>query len=102
MELLFNSGGGLPDRVPGRPLACQFALKTLALTTMETKTNPLTDQEVFAELYTMAYDTKGFEEVITLVWALPDQFWVRVAKRLIATCIVGVQPHYLREVQQSE
>lgn len=102
MELLFNGGGGLPESVPGRPLVYQFIPKKLVLTTMETKIDPLTDQEVFAELYALAYDTKGFNEVITLVWSLPDQFWVRVAKRLIATCIVGVQPNYLRESQASE
>jgi len=52
----------------------------------------LTDEEVRAELKEMAYSTKGFNEVITFIWALPDSFWTRVSKRLIATVIVGVQP----------
>jgi hypothetical protein len=51
----------------------------------------LSSQEVREELKKMAYTQKGFNEVITFVWALPDSFWSRVSKRLIATIIVGVQ-----------
>jgi hypothetical protein len=65
---------------------------------MEIKTSTLesgsTIQQIRNELEQLAYSDRGFQEVITLVWALPDQFWVRVCKRLIATIIVGIQPDY--------
>lgn len=63
-------------------------------------TPKLSDTEIMLELASMAYTQEDFNQVITLVWALPDQFWVRVAKRLIATCIVGIQ--FKPEVQPSE
>lgn len=51
----------------------------------------LTPEEVQEELKKMAYTRAGLDELITFVWALPDSFWTRVAKRMIATLIVGVQ-----------
>ncbi len=51
----------------------------------------MTSEEVRQELREMAYTSKGFEEVVTFIWALPDCFWSRVCKRLIATIIVGIQ-----------
>ena len=51
----------------------------------------LTDQEVRDELAKMAYRHEDFQQLVTFVWALPDQFWSRVCKRLVATAIVGVQ-----------
>lgn len=51
----------------------------------------LSSEEVREELRKMAYNRKGFDEVITFIWALPKSFWSDVCKRLIATIIVGVQ-----------
>jgi hypothetical protein len=50
----------------------------------------LTDQELYNELFLLAYTEEEWNQLITLVWALPDSFWVSVCKRLIATVIVGV------------
>ena len=55
----------------------------------------LSDVEIYSELLGLTYTQKGFDEVITLVWALPDSFWVRVCKRLIATVIVCIQCPYV-------
>lgn len=52
----------------------------------------MTELEIHDELSNMAYRHGDFQKLITFVWALPDQFWSRVAKRLIATAIVGIQP----------
>lgn len=61
----------------------------------------LTDQELYNELFLLAFSEKDWDQIITLVWALPDSFWVRVCKRLIATAIVGVI-HPYKAVPQSE
>lgn len=61
----------------------------------------LTDQELYNELFLLAYTEEEWNQIITLVWALPDCFWVRVCKRLIATAIIGVIRPY-NVVQQSE
>jgi len=50
----------------------------------------LTDQELYNELFLLAYSEEEWKQLITLVWALPDSFWVSVCKRLIATVIIGV------------
>jgi hypothetical protein len=53
--------------------------------------NPqLTEKETHDELAKMAYSREDFEKVVTFVWALPDQFWARVCKRLVATVIIGL------------
>lgn len=66
-------------------------METKTSTSESGSTTRLSNVEVLLELSSIAYTQKDFNQVITLVWALPDQFWVRVAKRLIATCIVGIQ-----------
>jgi hypothetical protein len=50
--------------------------------------------ELHNELMELAYTEEQFQELIKLIWSLPDTFWVRVSKRLIATVIVGVLHPY--------
>jgi hypothetical protein len=55
---------------------------------MDNPAPQMTSEEVMEELTKMAYSRKDFEQLVTLVYAMPNQFWTDVCKRLIATCLV--------------
>lgn len=57
--------------------------------TLESGYTTLNDQEMTNELWKLSYSNEELNQLITLVWSMPDSFWVCISQRLI----VGIKDY---------